>query len=145
MTISEYIAAIDETRRSAYERLLTTVTNVLPEGFVCIMQYDMPTFVIPKELYPAGYHVNPELPLPFLSIGVQKNHISLYHLGLYADPALLEWFVAEYPHHVSTKLNMGKSCIRFSNINKIPYTLIEELVSRQSVDDYIKLYESNQP
>jgi hypothetical protein len=70
-------------------------------------------YVVPKPIYPDGYHCSPELPLPFLSIASQKNFIALYHMDIYAKPELLDWFVTGYPKHCKRKLNMGKSCVRF--------------------------------
>jgi hypothetical protein len=37
-------------------------------------------------------------------------------MGMYADPKLLNWFTTEFPKHSKSKLDMGKSCIRFKNI-----------------------------
>ena len=61
-------------------------------------------------------------------------------MGIYADPELLTWFQEEYPNHMDTKLNMGKSCIRFTNPSKIPFQLIGELVSKLTVEDWIEMY-----
>ena len=98
-------------------------------------------YVIPHKLYPAGYHCNPELPLPFISLASQKNFIALYHMGMYADKKLLDWFTSEYPKHSKAKLDMGKSCIRFKKIDQIPFKLIEELVKKMTVKDWITIYE----
>jgi hypothetical protein len=51
--------------------------------------------------------------------------------------------VAEYPKHVKTKLDMGKSCIRFKNMEAMPYELIGELCTKMTVGDWIALYEKN--
>ncbi len=64
-------------------------------------------------------------------------------MGIYADPKLMAWFVKEWPKHVKTKLDMGKSCIRFKKVDVIPYELIAELVAKMSVDDWIGLYEKS--
>ena len=90
-----------------------------------------------------GYHVTPETPLPFISLAAQKRHIALYHMGIYGDPKLLNWFQDEYSKVVPTKLNMGKSCIRFTNTKNIPYELIGELASKISVEKWIECYETN--
>ena len=103
----------------------------------------MPGFVVPHTRYPDGYHCDPKRPLPFLSMASQKNFIALYHMGIYANQELMDWFTAEYPNHMKTKLDMGKSCIRFKNVKKIPYELIGDLVSRMTVEDWIGLYEAN--
>ena len=124
------------------EQLVTIIRANLPGGFDEIINYGMPSWVVPHSLYEAGYHVNPELPLPFLSLASQKSHIGLYHMGIYANPALLEWFVEAYPQHSNTKLNMGKSCIRFKNPAHIPYELIGELCSKMSPQQWIDVYEA---
>ena len=98
-------------------------------------------YYVPHSLYPNGYHVNPELPLPFINIASQKNFVALYHMGLYNDEKLLNWFKTEYPKYVKTKLDMGKSCIRFKKIETIPYQLIGELVSKITPKMWIERYE----
>ncbi|EUJ42182.1 DUF1801 domain-containing protein [Brochothrix campestris] len=143
MSITDYLASIDDKRRPAFQHLFDRVTQAIPVGFECVMQYNMPTFVVPLDRYPAGYHVSPNTPLPFISLGVQKQHIAIYHLGLTLDTALFDWFVSEYAKVMPTKLNIGKSCIRFTNVNTIPIDLIEQLVRKLTVVDYLTLYETS--
>lgn len=100
-------------------------------------------YVVPHKIYPEGYHCNPELPLPFINLASQKNYISLYHMGLYADQKLLNWFIAEYEISGAGKLDMGKSCIRFKDTVDIPYPLIGKLCSKMSAENWIKLYEKS--
>lgn len=140
-TTKEYIAELPEDRKEPISKLRETILKNLPRGFEEVMSYGMIGYVVPHSLYPAGYHVNPELPLPFINIASQKNFIALYHMGIYSDKDLLNWFVSEYPKHVKTKLDMGKSCIRFKNTNNIPYKLIGELVSKMSAEQWINKYE----
>ena len=134
---AEYISELPEDRKQPLMKLRKTILENLPEGFEEEMSYGMIGYVVPHSLYPAGYHVNPDLPLPFINIASQKNFIALYHMGIYSDKDLLNWFVSEYPKHVKTKLDMGKSCIRFKNTNHIPYKLIGELVSKMSAEQWI--------
>lgn len=101
----------------------------------------MISYVVPLSRYPKGYHVKKDEPLHFLSLASQKNHIALYHMGLYGNQALLEWFTEAYAKRVPTKLDMAKSCIRFKNSNQIPYDLIAELCQKITVDEYINFYE----
>lgn len=133
-----YIALLPASRREAVAALRDAVRRGLPKGFEETMLYDMITYVVPHAIYPAGYHVNPKDPLPFLSIGSQKQYISLYHMGLYAFPEVLSWFKAEYQKTGIGKLDMGKSCIRFRREDRIPFGLITELCSKIPLDDYLK-------
>lgn len=142
-TVDEYIEKVPEDRKDPMMKLRATILENLPDGFEETIGYGMPAYVVPHSLYPDGYHCKPEEPVPFISVASQKNFIALYHMGVYAMPPLMEWFEAEYPNHMKTKLNMGKSCIRFKNVSKIPYDLIGELVSKVTVDQWINVYESS--
>lgn len=139
----DYISKLPEERQEAMSRLRQTILDNLPKGFEETMSYGMIGYVVPHSIYPDGYHCTPELPLPFMSIASQKNFVALYHMGIYADKELYDWFVAEYPKHVKTKLDMGKSCIRFKKIETIPYDLIADLCTRMTVKQWIELYEKN--
>jgi len=142
-TPQEYLDQLPEERQEAMHKLRQTILNNLPKGFSETISYGMIGYVVPHELYPAGYHCDPKLPLPFLSIASQKNFIAFYHMGIYANPTLHDWFVSEYPKHVKTKLDMGKSCIRFKKPELIPFDLLAELIKRMSAQEWIALYEKN--
>jgi uncharacterized protein YdhG (YjbR/CyaY superfamily) len=140
-TVQEYIEAVPEDRKSVIEKLREVILANLPEGFEEQISYGMISYVVPLSRYPQGYHVKKDEPLPFLALASQKNHVAVYHLGLYGNQALEAWFVKAYAQRVPTKLDMGKSCIRFKNPNHIPYDLIAELCQKITVDDYIHSYE----
>lgn len=143
-TPAAYIHDIeDDNRRAAFEQLRATVLGNLPDGFEEAMSYGMIGYVVPHRLYPAGYHCDPKLPLPFVTIAAQKNFIALYHMGIYAIPELLEWFVTEYPKYSKAKLDMGKSCIRFKKTGDIPLELIGLLMQKITMDTWIAVYETN--
>ena len=141
-TVDEYIANLDDTRKEAITNLRNTILKNLPKGYQEEISYGMVGYVVPHSLYPKGYHCDTKLPLPFMSFASQKNFIAFYHMGIYANPELLDWFVNEYPKHSKSKLDMGKSCIRFKKVNEIPLELIGELVAKMSVNEWIELYES---
>lgn len=141
-TVKEYIAALPEERSAVITRLRKIITQNLPDGFSEVMAYGMIGYVVPHSIYPSGYHCDPKIPLPFLSIASQKNFVALYHMGIYCDSRLLEWFVTEFPKHSKLKLDMGKSCIRFKKPDAIPYDLIGELATKISVRDWIAMYEN---
>ena len=142
-TPAEYVDSLPDERKSVIENIRKTVLDNLPEGFEETMGYGMLGYVVPHSIYPSGYHCDPKTPLPFISVASQKNFIAFYHMGIYADETLLNWFVAEYPKHCKTKLDMGKSCIRFKKMNDIPLELLGQLVTKMSVQDWISMYEKN--
>ena len=139
----QYIDELPVDRKEVIQKLRKTILDNLPKGFEEQMTYGMLGYVVPHSIYPDGYHCTPELPLPFMSLASQKNFVALYHSGIYASEKLYDWFVGEYPKYVKTKLDMGKSCVRFKKLDTIPYGLIGELCTKMSVADWIALYEKN--
>lgn len=141
--IEDYIANIPEERSEPFIKLMETIEDNIPTGFYKCLSYGMIGWVVPHETYPAGYHCKPELPLPFINLANQKGFIALYHMGVYADTKLYDWFVSEYPKHTKYKLDMGKSCIRFKKMSDIPYDLIGALIKKMTVADWITQYEKS--
>ncbi len=142
-SVEEYLNNIPDDRKGVMGKLRKTVLDNLPKGFDEQLQYGMPGYVVPHSIFPDGYHCDPKIPLPFASIASQKNFVALYHMGIYAKKELLEWFVAEYPKHSKRKLDMGKSCIRFKNMDDIPFDLIAELMQKMTVEEWIDIYETS--
>ena len=142
-TVKEYIQQLPPDRKVVIEQLRSVILKNIPNGFKETISYGMIGYVVPHKLYPAGYHCNPELPLPFMSIASQKNFISLYHMGLYADEKLLVWFKDQFKKISKSDPDVGKSCIRFKKPFDIPYDLIGNLSAKMTVNDWIKLYEKN--
>jgi hypothetical protein len=142
-TLAGYLKEIPSDRLDVFSTLRDTILKHIPKGFEEGMNYGMITYVVPHSIYPDGYHCDPKIALPFVSIASQKNYIALHHMGIYANPKLLDWFVAEYPKHCKTKLDMGKGCIRFKKPNDIPFKLIGELMKKVSVKEWITTYEAN--
>ncbi|MEK4231055.1 DUF1801 domain-containing protein [Solibacillus sp. FSL H8-0538] len=141
MDMQHYVDSMDDKWKDAYAQLVELLDNTLPIGFEKCFLYNMISYVVPLATYPSGYHVTPNTPLPFISIGVQKKHIAIYHMGIYANKELLNWFTENYQQQVPTKLNMGKSCIRFTNPHKIPFSLLQELFEKITPEQWITAYE----
>ena len=140
-TVEHYLEELPDDRKLVVTALFEAVKKAMPPGFQAGVGYGMIGFSVPHSIYPAGYHCNPKDPLPFAGLASQKNHIAFYHMGIYADPDLLDWFQKAYAARVPGKLDMGKSCIRFKNPAKVPIDLLAELSSKMTVDDWIALYE----
>lgn len=140
-TVEEYLDQVSEEKRSSFRKLYETISKNVPKGFQEHINYGMIGWSVPLETYPAGYHCKPNTPLPFINLASQKNFFALYHMGIYADPDLLNWFVEAYKEQSTKKLDMGKSCIRFKKPDDIPHELLEELCQKTSPQEWITLYE----
>lgn len=141
--VREYVESLPDERKEVFLKIRKVILENLPEGYSEEMSYGMPGYVVPHSIYPAGYHCKPEEPLPFISLASQKNFIGLYHMGIYADEHLLNWFREEYGKTCKYKLDMGKSCIRLKRMDDIPYNLIGELASKITVNQWIEIYETS--
>ncbi|MBP8157436.1 MAG: DUF1801 domain-containing protein [Flavobacterium sp.] len=142
LTPDDYINELPADRKEAIQKLRKAINDNLPKGFQESMGYGMMGYCVPHAIYPKGYHCNPKDPLPFMGLASQKNFVAFYHMGIYADKNLHDWFVTEYVKRCKYKLDMGKSCVRFKKMDDIPYDLIAELTQKISVEDWIATYES---
>ncbi|MCU0431538.1 MAG: DUF1801 domain-containing protein [Cytophagaceae bacterium] len=143
LTPDQYVKEVPSERLPVMNALRNIIQTNLPEGFEEIIQYGHIAYVVPHSLYPSGYHCDPKQALPFMSIASQKNFIAIYHMGLYADPLMMDWFVKKYSEHSNVKLDMGKSCLRFKKPEHVPLELIGELASKVSPAKWIAFYEAN--
>lgn len=141
-TVNEILTNVQTDRIEPFNKLHEVIVKNLPKGFEAAISYGGLGYVVPHTLYPDGYHCKPSEPLPFAGIASQKNSINFYHMGIYSDPKLLDWFVKEYPKNTNQKLDMGKSCIRFKKLDDIPFKLIGELMKKMSVNEWINIYET---
>jgi len=141
-TVEQYLAALSPDRREALSALRKAVlANLDRKGFEEGMQYGMIGYYVPHRVHPAGYHCDPKQPVPFLSLGAQKNHLALYMFSLYAMPGELAWFLEEWKK-TGKKLDMGKSCVRFKRLEDVPVELIGRAVKRVSARDFLEVYQS---
>ena len=140
-TPEAYIAEMPADRQKAFSKLRSVIKKNLPKGFKESMGYGMIGYCVPHSKYPAGYHCDPKLPLPFMSIASQKNFIAVYHMGVYALPELYKWFTAAHAKASPRKLDIGKSCMRYKKPEDIPFELIGELASKITPDEWISYYE----
>lgn len=140
-TVDQYIDELPLSRKKPMMELRKEIKKNLPKGFKEGMGYGMMGWSVPHSMYPAGYHCTPELPLPFMGIASQKNFIAVYSMAVYSDPKIYKWFTEAYAKAGVGKLDMGKSCIRFKNPEKIPYKLIGELASKVTPEEWIAMYE----
>jgi len=142
-TVNDILSGIPENHAESFNKLHNVILNNLPKGFEAAISYGGLAYVVPHTIYPDGYHCKPSEPLPFAGIASRKASINFYHMGIYSNPELLKWFLAEYPKYSTRKPDMGKSCVRFKKPDEIPYDLIAELIRKMTVQEWIDIYEKN--
>jgi hypothetical protein len=137
--VEEYLDDLPDERREAISAVRDVVNEHLPEGYEEVISHGMISWVIPLEDYPDTYNGQP---LGVASLASQKNYMSLYLLGVYADEGLEDWFRAQYAER-GLKLDMGKSCVRFKRLDQVPLDVVGEVIRRVPPDAYIARYEAS--
>jgi hypothetical protein len=135
-TVDEYLKSLPADRRTAVSAVRKVILANLPEGYEECMSYGMIGYVVPHRIYPAGYHCDPSLPLPFANLASQKNHMALYLMCCYGDKATDQWFRKKWVA-AGKKLDMGKSCVRFKKLEDVSLEVIGQVIARVPVKNYI--------
>ena len=138
-SVDEYIAALPEERRSAIASLRDLILTHLPEGYAEEMDFGMIAYVVPLAVYPQTYNGHP---LMYAALTSQKNYMSLYLMNIYGDPETHEWFTEEFKAR-GKKLDMGKSCVRFKNLDDLPMDVIGQAIAKTPFSEYIDIYEAS--
>lgn len=132
-TVDAYLASLPADRRAAIAAVREVILGHLPPGYEEGMQHGMIGYAIPLSRYPDTYNGQP---LVIAALASQKQHMSLYLMGVYGDPEIEAWFTERY-RASGKKLDMGKSCVRFKKLDDLPLDLIGEVIARVSVDEHI--------
>lgn len=134
---AEYLAALPPERVEVLNQVIELVEEALPDGYVRAMEFGMPSWVIPLEVFPDTYNGHP---LGVAALAAQKNYTSLYLQGCYAQPEEMEKFRADWAA-TGKKLDMGKSCVRFKRFEDISTEAIAGTIRRTPPDAMIALHE----
>jgi len=116
------------------------IKKALPKGYRETLQHGMITYVVPLTIYPEGYLRKKDVPLPFVSLAAQKNHLALYLMNVYGDAKLERWFRSAWAKS-GKKLDMGKSCLRFQVAEDLALDVVSQVVAKTSVKEYVARYE----
>ena len=136
-TVDEYLAALPDDRRAQLEPVYRTVRDAMPDGFTETMASGMITWAIPLADFPDTYNGQP---LCYAGLAAQKRQNSLYLMGLYADSAEAEDFRARWTAD-GTRLDMGKSCVRFRTLDAERLGLVASTIAATSPGDFIAMHE----
>lgn len=136
-TVEEYLENLPEYRRETIEEIRELILENLPDGYEETINWGMISYEIPLEKYPDTYN---NQPLSYLGLAAQKNHNSLYLMSVYQDEELQDWLEEEF-NKANKKMDMGRSCLRFHNVNDLPLEAISKVVSHQTPDEFIEAYE----
>lgn len=134
-TVDIYLKSLPPDRREIISALRSVILKNLPEGYQEGMQYGMIAYYIPLSRYPKTYNGQP---LGYISIASNKDYISLYLMGIYGEG---ETEFRRAYRKTGKRLDMGKSCVRFTRFENLPLELIAQTVAKYTPEEFIALYE----
>jgi uncharacterized protein YdhG (YjbR/CyaY superfamily) len=140
-TVTEYLAALPADRREALSEVRKAINRALPKGYEEGIQWGMISWFVPLSTYPAGYSGNKKVALPLISLASMKNYMALHMVCFYGQPALREWFIAQYAKS-GKKLDMGQGCLRFKTLEDLALDVIQKTLARLPVDKYLAGYQA---
>lgn len=140
-TVKQYLAELPEDRRAALLAVRSVILANLPRGYEEGMQYGMIGYFVPHSVYPPGYHCDPKQPVPFAALASQKNHMAVYLMSVYGNGDQEAWFRDAWSK-TGKKLDMGKCCVRFKNVDDVPLEVIGEAIRRVPAEKFIEQYEA---
>jgi hypothetical protein len=135
VSVSDYLAELPEDRRTAVAAVREAILESLPEGYEEVMD-GMIVYVVPHTLYPKGYHVDPRQPLPFVELAAQKRHIAVYLMSLYMDAERERAFREDWMRS-GKKLDLGKSCLRFTRLENVHLPALRRVIASTPVAAFV--------
>ena len=138
-TVNDYLASLPPDRRAAISAIRDVILKNLDKDYQEGMHYGMIGYCVPHRVFPAGYHCDPRQPLSFAGLASQKNHMAIYLMCVYGHEVTQKWFREAWAK-TGKKLNMGKSCVRFTKLEDVALDVIGETIRRVPAKKYIEHY-----
>jgi len=133
-TVTEYLGGLPEDRRAALKAGRAGVKKSLPKGYVEGIGYGMIVWSVPLEVYPDTYNREP---LMYAAPASQKNYMALYLTGGGTDGPVHKKLVAGFKA-AGKKIDIGKSCIRFKQLDDLPLDVIADAVGAVPLEAHVE-------
>jgi hypothetical protein len=135
--VKDYLNSLPADRRTQIEKVRNVILENLPKGYQESVSWGMLSYEVPLSTYPDTYNGRP---LSYAALASQKNYMSVYLTNISGDDAAETWFRSRYEAS-GKKLDMGKSCVRFKNVDDLPLEVIGEAIARTPVDEFVRVAE----
>lgn len=134
-----YLDSLSEDRRRQLSAVRTVIRRNLPRGYVEAMNWGMLCYEVPLRRCPDTYNGQP---LAYAALASQKRHMSVYLSGIYGSESLRTWFEDAY-RATGLRMDIGKSCVRFTSIDQLPLDLIGEAIAAVPVDEFVAMHDAS--
>jgi uncharacterized protein YdhG (YjbR/CyaY superfamily) len=137
-TVEDYLSELPDSRREAMETVRQVILQNLPQGYEEVMNWEMITYQVPLERYPNTYNGKPLL---YAALASQKQHMSVYLIGIYIYEETRQEFEEKYKA-TGKRFDVGKSCVRFKKLADLPLPLIGQAIGLLGVEEFIEAVEN---
>ncbi len=134
-SVDQYLAELPADRRTAIAAVRTVVLANLPDGIVETMNWGMISYEIPLSTVPDTYNGKP---LMFAALASQKQYCALYLMAVYGSDVVRREFEVAYQKS-GKRMDIGKSCIRFRELDDLPLDVVADAVAAVSIDQYLQM------
>lgn len=138
-TVPEYLASLPADRQKLVSAVRALVRKHLPKGYKEEIGWGAITWVVPLSKFPDTYN---EQPLCYVALAAQKNYVSLYLMMAYGDPKKSAWLKAQFKK-AGLKMDMGKSCLHFKDLDDIPVDAVAKLITSHTADEWVAIYKKS--
>ena len=138
-TVKAYLDQLPEARRKALAKVRAVIRRNLPKGIVETMNWGMICYEVPLRVHADTYNGQP---LMYAALASQKRHMAVYLTTVASDAKELAWFTKAYKA-TGRKPDIGKSCVRFRELEDLPLELIGEAIGRTTMEAFIAQAESS--
>jgi hypothetical protein len=132
-----YVDAQQPDRAALLAEVIALVESALPPGYERAIEFGMPSWVVPLEVYPDTYNAHP---LAVAALAAQKNYTSLYLNCVYLNDENARSFQTAW-QSTGKKLDMGKSCLRFRSYSDLAAEVIADVIRATPPGALIAEYE----
>ena len=136
-TVEEYLAELPPERREVVSKVRDLVRRNLPKGYEETVNWGMISYAVPLSRYPDTYNGQP---LGYVALAAQKNYYALYLMGPYMDPQQSRQ-LADAFKKAGKKMDMGKSCLRFKQLEDLPLEAVGRTIASMPPEQLIAHYE----
>ncbi len=134
-SVQEYLAELPADRAEFVEAVREAILAGLPEGYEEAMNWGMIVYQVPLSVVPDTYNGQP---LAYVGLANQKNYVSLYLMGIYADPLIRAEFEKRWAS-AGLKLNAGKSCVRMRRSSECSFETVTWAVEQFDLEEFSRM------
>ena len=138
-TVTEYLAALPAERAAVVRSVRQFVRRHLPKGYTEMMSFGAISWVVPERRLPKTYNGQP---LCYIALAAQKQSYSLYLMAAYMNPPNLALLKDGFAR-AGKKLDMGKSCVRFRQLDDLALDAVAAVVASTPMERYAAMYEAS--